>query len=140
MAWLNAVPKPAPGTRRADRAAESDAPPPISRIEQYRAEQITPAMPPNPAPHIITRLVEIGLSEAAGMGAVPLSWGTINEWQRATGVRLAPWEARLLHRLSTEYLAEGRRAESENCPSPWRAPISQAERDSDEARVLEMFG
>lgn len=140
MAWLNAVPKPAPGTKRADRAAEPGAPPPVSRMDRYRADRVAPAMPPNPAPHIITRLVEIGLSEAADMGAVPLSWGTINEWQRATGVCLAPWEARLLRRLSTEYLAEGRRAESENCPSPWRAPVSQAERDADEARVLEMFG
>lgn len=140
MAWLNAVPKPSPGTKRAELAAQGKLPPPLSRIEQLKADKTEPVMPPNPAPLIINRLIEIGLTDVAGMGAVPLGWGTILHWSQVTGIRLPPWEARLLRRLSTEYLAEGRRAEAEGCPPPWAAPITQAELDADEARTRALLG
>jgi hypothetical protein len=100
----------------------------------------TPRMPPNPLPHVITRLVEMGLSEVAGMGVAPLSWLTIQAWQCSTGVDLAPWEARLIRRLSVDYVAESRRAESENCPSPWHAGVTQRERDTEEARLRLVLG
>ncbi len=83
-------------------------------------------MPVNPAPHITDRLVEMGLSEAAGMGAAPLSWKEINAWCERTCVDLPPWEARLMRRLSADYLAESRKAESETCPPPWIAPANDA--------------
>jgi hypothetical protein len=69
------------------------------------------------------------------MGAGPVSWREINEWQRATGINLPAWEARLIRRLSSEYLAETRRAESENCPPPWRAEVTQREREVELARL-----
>lgn len=113
----------------------------ISRIEQLKKAGVkNPPMPPNPAPHIIDRLIEIGLSEAAGMGAAPLSWQTIDAWQRVTGVRLMPWEARLIRRLSSDYLAMSRKAESENCPPPWRAPLTEQQRDSEAARLRMVLG
>lgn len=137
MAWLNAVPKPDERTKRAQIAKDA---PRLSRADVYKRDKITPPMPPNPAPHIISRLVEIGLTEAAGMGSVPLTWLTINQWQIAVNVRLPPWEARLIRALSVEYLAEGRRAESENCPPPWRAPVTQRERDTELARLELVLG
>lgn len=97
-------------------------------------------MPPNPLPHIIERLVEIGLSEAAGMGVTPLSWATLTAWQANACVDLSPWEARIIRHLSVEYLAEGRRAELETCPPPWRAEITQRERDLAEARLRLVLG
>lgn len=85
-----------------------------------------PPMPPNPAPHITDRLVEMGLTEAAGMGAVPLSWREIDAWCRRCAIDLPPWEGRLMRRLSADYLAESRRAEKETCPPPWLAPANEA--------------
>lgn len=101
---------------------------------------VTPPMPPNPAPHIVNRLIEMGLSEANGMGASPLSWREIMAWQTATGVDLPPWEARLIRTLSVAYLAESRNAESENCPPPWRAPVTRREMDTEEARLRMVLG
>ena len=137
MAWLHATPKPAEGTRR---AKAENAPPALSRLDQIKRDKLTPQMPPLPAPHFIDRLIEIGLTEAAGMGAGPLSWATIAGWQQVTGIALEPWEARLYRKLSLEYLAEGRRAESENCPPPWRATITQAERDVEQRRLEQLLG
>src|SRR3546814_18620695 len=85
-------------------------------------------MPRNPATHSIVRWVVSGLTEAAGMGAAPLSWQSILSWSDMTGSYPAPWEARLIRKLSIEYLAEVRRAESENCPPPWRAEVTVRER------------
>jgi len=137
LAWLHATPKPAPGTKRA-KAAENV--PKLSRLERLKKDGITQQMPPNPVPHIVDRLLEIGLVEANGVGAVPISWREINEWQRATSVDLAPWEARLIRHLSTEYLAEGRRAESENYPPPWRAPVTRCEIETEQARLQMVLG
>lgn len=137
LAWLHATPKPPEGTKRAKYA---DKAPRLSRLDAMKRDGVTPKMPPNPAPHIIGWLVEMGLSEAAGMGSAPISWATINEWQRATRVALKPWEARLIHTLSVEYLAEGRKAESETCPAPWRAAPTQADRNAELARLQMVLG
>lgn len=136
MAWLNATPKPDERTKRAKAGAVAT----LSRIEAMKRQKITPPMPPNPAPHIVDRLVEIGLTEAAGMGAGPLAWQSIAAWQQVTGIHLPPWEARLIRRLSVEYLAEGRRAESENCPPPWRAEVTVAEVQTEVDRLRMVLG
>ena len=137
MAWLNATPKPPKGSKR---AKHEDPDKRISRAERLKRNKIPALMPPNPAPHLIGWLVEIGLSQAAGMGVSPISWGEINEWSRGTGVPLAGWERRLLHRLSTEYLAEGRRAETEACPPPWHAPVTRREIETETDRLRMVLG
>lgn len=138
LAWLQATPKPPEGSKRAKAANQ---PPALSRIDQLKKAGVqVPPMPPNPLPHMIDRLIEIGLSEAAGMGAVPVSWPTIDAWQRITGVVLAPWEARLIRRLSADYLAMSRKAEVETCPPPWRAPLTDQQRDTEAARLRMVLG
>lgn len=137
MAWLGAVPKPPEGSRRAQSNMPVST---LSRLDRLKRDGIEPTMPPNHAPHIIARLTEIGLTESNGMGLSPLSWREIEAWQRATRVRLAPWEARLIRQLSIEYLGESRRAESENCPAPWRAEVTQRERDAEEANLRMVLG
>jgi hypothetical protein len=104
-----------------------------------KRRRVTPKLPPNPAPHVTDWLIEIGLTEA-GMGVGPITWLQIDAWQRCTGVPLAPWEARLLHRLSLAYVAEGRRAEDENCPPPWRTLPTARERENEEAELMKLLG
>jgi hypothetical protein len=136
MAWLNATPKPPEGSKR----AKNSQAPTLSRIDRLKRDGLTPPMPPNPVPHIVSRLLEIGLTETTGVGPAPLSWREISEWQRNTSVELAPWEARLLRSLSVAYIAEGRRAESETCPPPWHAAPTQREIDVAEARLRMVLG
>lgn len=136
MAWLNATPKPPEGSKRATIGSESRR----TRAETLKAQGAKLVLPPNPAPHLIGWLVELGISEAAGMGMVPLSWREIRAWQEATGITLSPWEARLLRTLSAEYLAEGRRAESETAPPPWAWEITPEERDTTEAQLRMVLG
>ena len=137
MAWLNATPRPDERTKAAEPKYERKR---LSRQEQMKKDGVPVRMPPNPLPHLVGWFVEIGISEANGMGASPLSWGEINEWQRATGVALSPWEARLIRRLSTEYLAESRKAESENHPAPWRAAPTQREREAEQRALERVLG
>lgn len=97
-------------------------------------------MPPNPAPQITARLLEIGLTEATGFGAAPLSWQSIVAWQSAMAVQLPRWEVRLLRRLSVEYLAFGREAESEACPPPWRGAVSDRAKEVEVERLRSVLG
>ncbi len=137
MAWLHATPKPDP---RSKRAAAEHQPPAISRLEWYKKKKIPPPMPPNPMPHIIARLVEIGLTESNGMGSSPLSWQEINAWCDRTLIDLCPWEARLIRALSVAYVAEKAKSESETHPAPWHSAVTQREIDADEAELDTVLG
>jgi hypothetical protein len=136
MAWLAATPKPPAGSTRAKKGLGAN----VTRAEQMKQDGTTPEMPPNPFPHIINRLIEIGLTEAAGMGLAPLSWTTLANWSALTGVELSSWEARLLRHLSMEYLAESRRAEEETCPPPWRVKVTAREIETEAARLRMVLG
>ncbi len=137
MAWLHATPRPdeRPGKPRPEPKTGR-----LSRLEAMRRDKAPVQMPPNPAPGLVTRLMEIGVSEAAGMGVGPLSWGTIDAWCNRTGVDLPPWEARLLRQLSAEYVAESRRAEDEHCPPPWRGEVTRRDREVEQARLEAVLG
>jgi hypothetical protein len=137
MAWLNATPKP---HERSKAAQPKYARPELSRAERLKKDGLPIRMPPNPAPELIRRLTEIGLTESGGMGPSPLSWLTIDAFQRCTGIALAPWEARLHRHLSTEYLSEYRRAERENCPPPWRGEVTVRERKAEQALLESILG
>ena len=137
MAWLNATPKPPEGSKR---ASTPNQPPAVSRVEQLKRYGLPARMPPNPAPHFIDRLVEIGLTEATGMGSAPLSWSSIASWQSVMCITLQPWESRLIRKLSVEYLAESRRAECENCPPPWRTEPTEQERQVELDRLRMVLG
>lgn len=137
MAWLNAVPKPDPNSARGRSEAAQTK---LTRLEELKRRNITPQMPPNPAPHIVDRLIEMGITEAAGMGASPLSWREIVAWQEGTCVRLAPWEARLIRTLSKAYLAESRVADSENHPAPWHSGPDRRAVETEQARLEAVLG
>lgn len=105
-----------------------------------KADKIVPPMPPNPAPLLISRLIEIGLTEAAGMSNGPLSWQSIKAWQDVMGVRLSRRDAKTIRRLSVEYLAEGRKAESENCPPPWASKPTKRQQEVEVDRLRLVLG
>ncbi len=105
-----------------------------------KKDGLKPQMPPNPAPHIIDRFIEMGMTQSNGMGASPLSWAEISAWCERTCINLPPWESRLMRELSSAYLAEGHKAESETCPAPWRGIVTQRERDLTEANLDRLLG
>lgn len=76
-------------------------------------------MPPVDAEYLLAYLFELGPTMAAGMGAGPITQQELAAWQVNTGIALTPWEARTLRRLSLDYLAAMRDAESPDCPAPW---------------------
>lgn len=98
-------------------------------------------MPPVDAGrYLIDYLYEFGPSMPAGMGSGPVTFAEMEAWERKAGVELAPWEARLLRRLSGDYLAESHRATKPNCPPPFEDSPALNEFDArDQARRLNSF-
>lgn len=118
VAWLNTTPERA-------KHDKSEAPR-LTRLETMRREfkddDYHPEMPPlDGAAFLLSYLFELGPTQAAGMGAAPISHQEIAAWQELTGIVLQPWQARFLRRLSGEYVAESHKAEKRECPAPWRA-------------------
>lgn len=136
MAWLAATPKPPAGSNREKAGLGAK----ISRAEKMKKDGVTPQMPPNPLPHIIDRLIEIGLTEPAGMGMAPISWQTLDAWANRTNLDISPWEARLLRHLSVAYLGEFNRAGVETCPPPMRVKVTQRDAEIERAELRALLG
>ncbi len=96
-------------------------------------------MPVIRTPWIIDMLMDIGPSEPGAMGPVPSSWATIAHWQSCMGADLPPWLARLLRRLSVEFVAEGHRAREHDCPPPWTDVADGANRTTVSRKVTQAF-
>lgn len=137
MAWLNAVPKPDERSRAAEARFKR---PEISRRDKLKADGLPIMMPPNPAPELVGRLIEIGLTEPAGMGPAPISWSTLASYQLVTAVELQPWEARLYRYLSTQYLDQLTKSERDSCPAPWRGEVTQREREAEQSLLESILG
>ena len=87
-------------------------------------DDLTPDFPPIRTPWVIDWLMEVGPTDPGAMGAVPISWGSISQWQQCMGLDLPPWIARLLRHLSAEFATETVRAREADCPAPWAVTTS----------------
>lgn len=118
LAWLGAKPKPPAGSPRAEKFDTSKA---VSRIDQMKAANIVPRMPPLSAPHLFTWLTEMGLTGSDGMNVIPLPWREITAWSERTCIDLSPWESRIIRAASVAYVNETRRAEDETAAAPYHS-------------------
>ena len=82
---------------------------------------IAPSLPFNPTPYLIEWLFEIGPAIAGAMGSAAIGWQDIGAWQQITGIELLPWEARILRRLSQDFISQNHDAGKPECPAPWAA-------------------
>ncbi len=120
-----------------------------------QAAEYMPALPPLECAgdYLIGYLFEVGPTGSNGMGATPITWTEIDAYCRRGGIDLAPWEARLIRRLSAEYVSEAHKATENFYPAPWwpegevaeqqaaediRRPLTKAE--VEEERQKRMMG
>jgi len=101
-------------------------------------DDLAPDFPAIRTPWVIDWLMEVGPTDPGAMGAVPISWATIGQWQHCMCLDLPPWLARLLRRLSMEFVAETVRAREPDCPPPWTA-TSVLNRDEVSRKVTNAF-
>lgn len=111
MAWLHAIPdeEPKPGQKPARLTR-------LERLRQeHKSETFLPQLPEvETGEEVLDWFWEVGPTE----GDQPLSHKELQAWQENTGVELQSWQARLLRRLSLEYLAENSRATDPKCTPP----------------------
>lgn len=75
--------------------------------------------------HLIKHLFEIGPTMQAGLGGAPISFQEIKAWQEVTKINLNGWEARILKRLSNDYLIESQKARDSDYPAPYMPEENQ---------------
>lgn len=89
-----------------------------------------PELPPIEAgAYLVGYLLDVGPTVSGAMGAGPVTSKELMAWCEETGIRLQPWEAQFIRRLSGEYLTELHRAEKRDCDAPWKTEVvSRAEK------------
>jgi len=109
--------------------------------DDRKEDDYMPEMPEIEGHHqLIGYLWDCGPTAAGGMGEAPLSHQDIWCWQENSGIELDAWEARMLRRLSGEYLAQCQASTSPQCPSPIAPPeLSDDERNRVAEKVKGAF-
>ncbi|MGE8143043.1 phage tail assembly chaperone [Novosphingobium sp. NPDC080210] len=92
-------------------------------------------MPDCLAIHLVEWWLEIGPTQAGGMGEVGLSWQEIAAWQAMVGVDLEPWEARAIRAMSVAFVSERHQAKAPDRPAPYNTETVAVVRD----RVTSQF-
>ena len=122
-----------PGGQRTLSSIEEEA---TSRLEEMRRKGLEPLMPPCSSDHHIQTLMDLGPVEVAGMDRVPITWPTIAAYSMFSGTHLEPWEAKMIRRLSADWLSASREAEEPDAAPPWtsstvdmRAAVDRMARD-----------
>jgi ribosome recycling factor len=73
--------------------------------------------------YLIEILFEVGPSKPTGMGgSAPIDDVDLAAWMANQNVRLKPWEAQTIRKISREYAAMLSEAVEPNTPPPWVDP------------------
>jgi hypothetical protein len=129
LAWLHATPK-AP----ASLAVNKGTPKTLSRIAKMKLDGVTPRLPEVSCKYLLDIYLEIGPVQQAGFGAIEVSQVEIGKWQENTSIRLQPWEARFVRRLSGVWLKQAREAEDPACKPPF-AELANKSREQIEDKI-----
>jgi len=136
LAWLQTAPVPPTEEHKTLSKRKDSEPQRVSRLQQILDDGGEPDLPEvSGGLYLVSHLMEAGPASAAGMGPVPLMWVDLIAWQQVAGITLAPWEAKMLRRLSGDYLEQARKAEKPDCPSPAFVPLTEEKRDAVSNRI-----
>jgi hypothetical protein len=114
---------------------------PLTRREELKAAGDEARLPECAADFLLINLLEIGPVVTAGMGTAAAGWRELEAWQACTGIRLPPWQARLLVELAREYHSFTHKATKPDCPAPWGEEAQTESRREAVARSLRIgFG
>lgn len=69
--------------------------------------------------YMLDYLFEIGPVKGEG----PIDMPELMAWERALGIEWAPWQSRLIIRLSRAYLGEMHRATKRDAEPPWHEAV-----------------
>jgi len=68
--------------------------------------------------YLVGYLAEVGEAQQTGEGIIATGWQDLKAWMELTGIRLTPFEALTLRRLSICYVSQFYRSEGVDCAPP----------------------
>lgn len=93
---------------------------PVSRRQKIEANGGEITLPPvDLGAYLVHYLWEVGPAASAGFGLAAVTFAELHAWQKCAGIDLQPWEVRILRLLSSDYIAESKRAEKPDSPAPY---------------------
>lgn len=132
VAWLNATLDP-PKEQSKPSSKKRNEQPPITRKQKLTADGVELHFPPLwDEAYLLDILFDAGPVQPLGMGSAPLGYAEIKAWEHAQGVRLTPWEAGVLRRLSRAYLDTLHASTNPATAAP--GSVEETPEDADERR------
>lgn len=104
-----------------------------------KRDRVTPQLPEAGLDYLVGHFLECGPTMPTGMGPAPLSHGEIRAFQLNRGIRLSPWEAQVIRRLSLDWIAESKRAEEPTAKPPYYH-VTGARREEVARKIDEALG
>lgn len=92
------------------------------------------------AAYLVDYWRDVGSVNQGGYSPSPLSAAEIQAWQQMAGIRLNPWEFRIIREMSRAYLSYLHEAEEFECPAPFGDYSRQFNRDHIAEQAKRVFG
>lgn len=91
-----------------------------------------PILPDPGLDYLVAMFLEAGPTIVSGFGAAPLSHAEIQAYQLNKGVRLTPWEAITLRKLSLTYIEESESAKDPHAKPPYSRLVRLSRQEVDD--------
>lgn len=82
---------------------------------------------------------DLGLVGSGAMGATRLTAQELMAWQEGCGIRLDPWEFRVLREMSSHYISSLHEFTLPESPAPFDTPLNETNRDLIQKKVVSQF-
>lgn len=76
-------------------------------------------MPPARLLYLVEFLLDVGPTSVGALGNAPVTQFELRAWAANMNIRLTPWEASVVCKLSVAYVVQLQKAESPDCLPPW---------------------
>lgn len=134
MAWLHATPK-QPGVKESQNHQSKCR---IDLIEEKGGVIELPTF--EFGAYLVDYWKDVGSVSQGGYSAAPITSIEISAWQKMVGIKLNPWEFRVIREMSRAYLAYLHVAEEFECPAPYGDYSKQFNRNHIAEQAKRVFG
>ena len=127
-----------------EKGARHQTDKPLNRAELILAQGGEPALPDvGEVSYLLGYWQDLGLVGSGAMGATRLTAQELLAWQEGCGIRLDPWEFRVLREMSSHYISSLHESTLPESPAPLSAfldtPLNETNRDLIQKKVVSQF-
>lgn len=109
-------------------------------MEEFDDDAYQLKMPPvQGCEYLVSHWYTCGLYSSGASGIIPLSWTELANYSQMGQADLDGWEAKQIISMSRTYVSFKQKADEMGCPPPFRAEMTQADKDKQAKTLMSSF-